>query len=105
MGLTGNFEQLHLDGEVLTVSGSSTGVDEGELVSRSVAVHQGGNVVQGPASTSTLKWTADPPLAAPGFEAGEALALGVETYFAKNLADLPTFVTFTWSQIVTIAEK
>jgi hypothetical protein len=105
MGLTGNFEQLHLDGDVLTVLGSSTGVDDGELVSRNVAIHQDGNVVHGPASSSTLKWTVDPPLAAPGFEAGEALALGVETYFAKNLGELPTFVTFTWSQIVTIAGK
>jgi hypothetical protein len=104
MSLTGNFEQLQLDGEVLTVSGSSSGLDEGELVARNVAVHQDGNVVQGPANSDPLKWTAD-PLVAPGFAAGEALALGCETYFANNLGELPTFVTFTWSQIVTIAGK
>jgi hypothetical protein len=104
MSLSGNFEQLQLDGEVLTVAGSSSGLDGGELVSRNVAVHQDGNVVQGPANSDPLKWIAD-PLVAPGFEAGEALALGCETYFDENVGDLPAFVTFTWSQIVTIAGK
>jgi hypothetical protein len=102
MGLTGNFEQLQLADEVLTVSGSSSGLDDGELVARNIAVHQNGQVVKGPANNDPLKWTAD-PIVAPAFEAGEALALGCETYFAKNLEELPTFVTFTWSQIVTIA--
>jgi len=103
MGLTGNFEQVTLDGEVMSVSGSSSGADDdGELVSRAVAVHQGRNVVHGLA-TSGLKWTAD-SLAAPGFEAGkEAVTLGCETYFKQNIGALPAFVTFTWSQIVTIA--
>jgi hypothetical protein len=104
MSLSGNFELLQLDGEVLTVSGSSSGLDGGELVSRNVVVHQNGNVVHGHASNDPLKWTAD-PLVAPGFEAAEALALGCETYFDENVGSLPAFVTFTWSQIVTIAGR
>jgi hypothetical protein len=103
MGLTGNFEQVQLDGEVLTISGSSSALEDSELVSRNVAVHQDGNVVQGPATTG-LKWTTD-PLPAPGFEARQALALGSDTYFDKNVEEAPAFVTFTWSQIVTIAGK
>jgi hypothetical protein len=103
---TGNFDSpLALDGDVLTVTGSSDGADEGdELVSRHVAVHQGGNVAKGPATTG-LKWTTDPPLNADGFEAGQALAVGFETYFASNVDSLPTFRTFTWSQIVEVEGK
>jgi hypothetical protein len=103
MGLTGNFEQVNLDGEVLTVSGSSSGLDDCELVSRNVAVHQGGNVVHGAAPLGG-KWTVD-SLAAPGFEADEALVLGCETYFDKNVESSPAFVTFTWSQTIAIAGK
>jgi hypothetical protein len=106
MGLTGNFDSpLQLDGEALTVAGSSDGADEGdELVSRHVAVHQGGNVARGPA-TGGLKWTTDPPLTADGFEPAQALAVGCETYFARNVDSLPTFKTFTWSQIVEVEGK
>jgi len=104
MSLTGNFEQLNLDDGVLSVSGSSTGVDEGELVSRYVAVHQEGHApAKGPAQGGG-KWVADPPLAAPELTGGAALAVGVETYFKENIESLPTFVTFTWSQVVTITE-
>jgi hypothetical protein len=106
MSLTGNFDSpLQLDGAALTVAGSSDGADEGdELVSRHVAVHQSGNVARGPAKTG-LKWTADPPLSADEFEPGQALAVGCETYFATNVDSLPTFKTFTWSQIVEIEGK
>jgi hypothetical protein len=96
---------LELDGDVLTVTGSSDGADEGdELVSRHVAVHQAGNVAKGPA-TAGLKWTTDPPLNADGFDAGQALAVGCETYFATNVDSLPAFKTFTWSQIVEVEGK
>ena len=103
---SGNFDSpLQLDGDVLTVTGSSDGFDEGdELVSRHVAVHKDGNVAKGPATTG-LKWTTDPPLNADGFDAGQALAVGYETYFATNVDSLPTFKTFTWSQIVEIKGK
>jgi hypothetical protein len=106
MPATGNFDSpLTLDGDVLTVAGSSDGADEGdELVSRHVAVHQGGNVARGPATTG-LKWTTDPPLNADGFDAGQALAVGCETYFAANVDSLPAFKTFTWSQIVELEGK
>jgi hypothetical protein len=104
MGLTGNFEQVSLDGEVLTVSGSSSEDSEYELVSREIAVHQEGcTPVHGPASLGQ-KWTLE-SLAAPGFTADQALALGCETYFDKNRESAPAFLTFTWSQIVTIAGK
>jgi hypothetical protein len=103
MPATGNFDSpLTLDGGVLTVTGSSDGADEGdELVSRHVAVHQDGNVAKGPATTG-LKWTTDPPLNAEGFDDGQALAVGCETYFAANVDSLPAFRTFTWSQIVEV---
>jgi hypothetical protein len=103
---TGNFDSpLALAGDGLTVTGSSDGVDDrDELVSRHVAVHQGGNVAKGPA-TPGLKWTTDPPLTADGFESGQALAVGCETYFTKNVDSLPAFMTFTWSQIVEIEGK
>ena len=106
MSVSGNFDSpLTLDGDVLTVTGSSDGADEGdELVSRHVAVHQSGNVARGPANTG-LKWTTDPPLTADEFEAGQALAVGCETYFATNVDSLPAFKTFTWSQIVEIKGK
>jgi hypothetical protein len=105
MGLTGNFEQLELTDGVLSVLGSSDGLDNGELLSRVVAVQQGGHVTKGPTNLNTLKWAADPALAAPAFRPGEALAFGCETYFAVNHDVLPSFVTFTWSQIVTIGGK
>lgn len=103
---SGNFDSpLALDRDGLTVAGSSDGADEGdELVSRHVAVHQAGNVAKG-AATIGQKWTTDPPLAADGLEAGQALAVGFETYFATNVDSLPTFKTFTWSQIVEIEGK
>jgi hypothetical protein len=106
MPATGNFDSpLALAGDGLTVAGSSDGADEGdELVSRHVAVHQAGNVAKGPATTG-LKWTTDPPLTADEFEPGQALAVGCETYFAKNVDSLPTFKTFTWSQIVEVEGK
>jgi hypothetical protein len=106
MPATGNFDSpLVLDGDVLTVTGSSDGADEGdELVSRHVAVHQGGNVAKGPATTG-LKWTTDPPLNADGFDDGQALAVGYETYYATNVDSLPAFKTFTWSQIVEVEGK
>jgi hypothetical protein len=106
MPATGNFDSpLQLEGAALTVAGSSDGADEGdELVSRHVAVHQDGNIAKGPA-TPGLKWTTDPPLTADEFEAGQALAVGCETYFATNVDSLPAFKTFTWSQIVEIEGK
>jgi hypothetical protein len=107
MGLTGNFGRPQLDGEVLTVSGTSSGLDDCELVARNFVVHQdGAEPVHGPAPPGQ-KWTAE-ALPAPGFVGGgeDALAVGVETYLVnKNVEDAPTFMTFTWSQIVKIEGK
>jgi hypothetical protein len=106
MSLSGNFNSpLELDGEVLTATGTSDGADKGdELVSRHIAVHQGGNLARG-AATTGLKWSTDPPLNADGFDFGQALAVGCETYLARNVDSLPSFKTFTWSQIVELKGK
>lgn len=105
MGLSSNFDAtVHIDGDELTVGGSSQGLDDGELVARHVALHQDGNVAQGPADEN-LKWAADPPLASSGFQEGNALAIGCETYFVEGAAALPTFATVTWSQIVKVEGK
>ena len=103
---SGNFDSpLELDGDVLTVTGSSDGADEGdELVSRHIAVHQGGNLARG-AATTGLKWATAPPLNADGFDFGQALAVGCETYLARNVDSLPRFMTITWSQIVELKGK
>ena len=106
MGLTGNFGALTLHGEELTVVGNSSGLPGCDLVARNVAVHQNGIVHQGPTNLEPTSWKTDVPLAATGFKADPALAtlaLGCETYFNHdNDGFVPTFVTFTWSQIVSI---
>jgi hypothetical protein len=105
VGLSSNFDAtVHIDGEELTVGGSSQGLDGGKLVSRHVALHQEGNVVEGPA-TASLKWAAEPPLDSSGFQEGDALAIGCESYFVQGDAALPTFATVTWSQIVKVEGK
>ena len=108
MGLTGNFGALTLHGDELTVLGSSSGLPGCDLVARNVAVQQNGIVHQGPANLEPTSWKTDVPLAAAGFKADpalQALALGCETYFNReNDGAVPTFVTFTWSQIVSIAQ-
>jgi hypothetical protein len=110
MSVTGNIGGLTLDGEQLTVSGVSSGTAEYELVSRDVAVSQNGNVTHGAAKNldaatnpdQTQQWKTDPPLAAAGFDVGEALAQGFETYFIRESLAVPTYMTFTWSQILPI---
>jgi hypothetical protein len=105
VGLSSNFDAtVHIDRDALTVGGSSQGLEDGQLVARHVALHQDGNVAEGPASAS-LKWAADPPLDSAGFQEGDALAIGSETYFVQGDAALPTFATVTWSQIVKVEGK
>jgi hypothetical protein len=105
MGLTGNFDSpMQLAGGRLTVSGSSEPLDDGELVARHVVVVQDGvDPVEGAANLNLQKWEAG-PLSAPGFEEGDALALGCETFLVNNGAAIPSFSTFTWSQNVKIEE-
>jgi hypothetical protein len=105
VGLSSNFDAtVHIDGDELTLGGSSRGLEDGKLVARHVALHQDGNVAQGPANAS-LKWAAAPPLDSSGFQEGDALAIGCETYFVEGDAALPTFATVTWSQIVKVEGK
>ena len=105
MGLSSNFDAtVHIDGDELTVGGSSRGLEDGRLVARHVALHQDGNVALGPA-TAQPDWAAQPPLESAGFQEGDALAIGSETYFVEGDAALPTFATVTWSQIVTVEGK
>ena len=103
MPVSGNFEELLLSDDGLTVSGSSSGMENATLMSRHVAVHQNGHIAKGETNDDPEKWMTDDPLDAPGFEGGQALALGWETLFVENTNDLPSFVTFTWSEQVTIA--
>jgi hypothetical protein len=114
MGLTGNFGALTLDGEKLTVSGVSSSTAEYELVSRDVAVSQNGHITHGAAPNlgppgdaatnrdQTQQWKTDQPLRAAEFEVGDALAQGFETYFIRQGVPVPTYMTFTWSQVLPI---
>jgi hypothetical protein len=103
MSVSGNFDSpVKMVGALLEVKGSS-GAPEGdsELVSRHLALHQDGNIVHGEGNHD-LNWAAKPQLSATGFEEGKALAIGSETYFTKSKAELPMFVTVSWSQIVEL---
>jgi hypothetical protein len=105
VGFSSNFDTMvRIEGERLNVGGSSVGMQGGEVIARHVALHQDGNVVHGPASPG-LKWQAVPPLDGAGFSAGDALAIGCETYLVEADGSLPTFATVTWSQIVTLEGK
>jgi hypothetical protein len=109
MSVSGNFESVALAGKALTVRGSSVPLDNGELVSRHVAVSQS----QQPVATGTDEllavddWKLEIPGGA-GFSTDEpVLAVGVETYVLTDAVTqsgdkLPSFVSFTWSQILPI---
>ena len=100
MPFNSNFDSpAQLTAAGVVVKGSSSELENGELVSRSVAIEQGGNLAHGPAS-SGARW-ATGPLA--GFSAGEAVVLGSETYLVRG--GQPSFATFTWAQTVTLAEE
>jgi hypothetical protein len=109
MSVSGNFESVALAGKGLTVSGSSVPLDNGQLMSRHVAVSQG----QQPVAKGTDEvmaadnWTLEIPGGA-GFSTDQpVLAVGVETYVITDSVTesgdkLPSFVSFTWSQILAI---
>jgi hypothetical protein len=108
MSLTGNFASVALAGKALTVSGNSVPLDNGELISRHVAVSQGQRIVK---STDDQlapdDWTVEIPGGADFAGDKSVLAVGVETYFLTDGATragdkLPSFVTFTWSQVLPI---
>lgn len=106
MSLSGNFQSLDLGEKTLTVGGSSEELVGGSLIARHVAVQQGSHIDKGDASTQIQNW--DATLSSAGFKAGvPALCLGAETWFLETEVPetgdkLPSFVTLTWSQTLTI---
>jgi hypothetical protein len=99
---SGNFGSVALDGDQLNASGTSIEIDDCEDVSLVVAIVQDGNVARGLAQTSAGNWVAN-GLSAAGFRAGVALGLASQTLVAVSDGTLPSFVTSTWSEQVTIA--
>src|SRR6185295_19109791 len=106
MSLSGNFQNLDLGDKTLTVGGSSEQLDGGTLIARHVAVQQGSHIDKGDASTQLKNWRAT--LSSAGFKSGvPALCLEAETWFMEAEVPetddkLPSFVTLTWSQTLTI---
>jgi hypothetical protein len=100
MGKNNNINSpLIMHGTDLNVTGVSTGVDGGTLISRNVAITQGDTTIHGPANLDP-DWTTDPALAAAGFTAADpALVIATETHVIENR---PFFVTETWARIVKI---
>lgn len=108
MGFGGNFvDDVNLSGDILEVGGSSESLDGMCLVSRSIAVRQGGSYAVASAP-GVLKWEIGleitNELAPSGFTAGPAVAIGSETHLvvAPDSAFPPAFATVTWSEPVTI---
>jgi hypothetical protein len=108
MSVSGNFERVVLAGKALTVSGSSVPLDNGELMSRHVAVSQSQHVAKGTDELLAAdNWKVELPGGA-GFSTDEpVLAVGVETFALTDGVTpsgdkLPSFVSFTWSQILPI---
>ena len=102
MSLSGNFGSVQLDGKELSAVGESAQMSGSEVASLHVAVLQDGKVAHGPATVSGATWRAD-GLSASDFHAGAALGLACQTFVAVTEGALPSFVTFTWSEQVTIA--
>jgi hypothetical protein len=103
MGLTGNFGSVELVGEQLTASGNSPEVSGSEVASLHIAVVQGETIVHGPAQIlGGGGWLAD-SLPAPDLHAGDALGLASQTFVTVSDGTLPSFVTFTWAEQLTIA--
>ena len=79
----------------LTVRGVSEPLPDAELVLRHIAFEQGGEIVHSAPSESAKDWST--VLEAPTFVAGDAYAIGIETYLIAH-DSLPVFTTFTWSE-------
>jgi hypothetical protein len=109
MPASGNFESVALAGKGLMVSGSSVPLENGQLMSRHVAVSQSQQpVAKGTDELLAVdKWNLEIPGGA-GFSTDEpVLAVGVETYVLTDAVTqfgdkLPSFVSVTWSQILPI---
>lgn len=103
MGYTGNFGAVTLEGENVRAIGNSIQIAGCEDASLHIAIVQGEKVVHGEAQTSGGNWTTDPPLAAKGLRAGDALGLASQTLVTVSDGTLPSFVTFTWAEQLVIA--
>jgi hypothetical protein len=99
---SGNFGSVTLDGDQLNASGTSIEIDGCEDASLLVAIVQDGNVARGLARTSPGTWVAN-GLSAEGVGPGDALGLACQTLVTVSDGTLPSFVTFTWSEQVTIS--
>ena len=105
MAFGSNFDpKATIVGGTVKVTGSSNPIDpDMELISRAVALRQEKGVACGPVKLGG-KWSGeldnDDRL-----EAGEAVALGTETYrVTTDDPKHPAFATFTWAQTVTLVE-
>jgi hypothetical protein len=102
MGLAGNFGSVQLEGDRLRAVGDSPEMGGCEVASLHIAIVQEGNIAQGPATVSGTGWATD-ELSAPDFHAGDALGLASQTLVTVSDGTLPSFVTFTWAEQLTIA--
>jgi len=100
---TGNFGSVELVGEQLKASGNSGEISGCEVASLHIAVVQGETIVHGPAQIlGGGGWLAD-SLPASDLRAGDALGLASQTFVTVSDGTLPSFVTFTWAEQLTIA--
>jgi hypothetical protein len=107
MGYTGNFGSVALEGDDLAhvrALGNSIEIPGCEAASLHIAIVQGDTIVHGAAQTSGGNWTTDPPLDAKGLQDGDALGLACQTLVTVSDGTLPSFVTFTWSEQVSITK-
>jgi hypothetical protein len=110
---SGNFGSVELVAEKLNASGTSGRISGCKVASLVVAIVQDRNVAHGLAQFNNNddnndnenvndNWVAN-GLSAAGFTAGNALGLASQTFVTVSDGTLPSFVTFTWSEQVTIA--
>jgi hypothetical protein len=96
-----NFDAVQrIDGEGLSLTGTSIELENAMLITRRLLLQQDGHVVEGAADSGTPRWAAVPALPADGFTAGEALAVGTEMYFVTS--PTPGYASFTWTQSVKL---
>lgn len=99
MGFKPSFGDVQLMGDIVRVNGQA---EPGDLPDEiRVVLVQTGQTTGGAVEEMRTGWRAD--LGAEGFEAGEAVAIGVETRMADADKMPPeNFNQFTWIQTVTI---
>ena len=106
MSLSGNFGSVSLEGDRVRAIGNSVDIGGFDTVSLHVAIVQGdGVLVHGPAQVSGGTWVTDPPLPDGGLAEGAALGLASQTVVNVAEGTPPSFLTFTWSEQLTITSK